>query len=90
MTMEQNPVNPKLNELTIEDKRQRLDRFTAGIDNNDREMTDYWRNAAPEIHASAMAQLSDYASRLSQETGLGKDPNEMFPGFPKRAGVGQS
>lgn len=71
-------------------KRQRLESFVGGMVHEDAEMVEAWRDRSPAEHAAAGAQLSDLAAQMSQQTGFGKDPDEMFPGFSSfRAGSEQ-
>lgn len=63
-------------------KAELLRRFRGPVAENDRETVKFWRQASPAAHAAAMIALSRYAERMSRQTGYGKDPSEMFPGFP--------
>lgn len=65
-----------------EKRLERLERFIARRDRDDDTSTAYWRTAPPQAHARAMAELADYAARMARQTGIGKDPDERFPGFP--------
>ncbi|MDB5169100.1 MAG: hypothetical protein JWO41_456 [Candidatus Saccharibacteria bacterium] len=61
---------------------ERLARFVGPMIERDQEVVDFWRAASPAEHAKAMIELSDYATSMIKITGIGKDPNERFPGFP--------
>ncbi len=63
-------------------KAQRLAAFVGPLGVYDNETVSFWRKASSAEHASAMCQLSVYAEQMASQTGLGKDPSEMFPGFP--------
>lgn len=76
------PSSPR----TPEEKAELLRRFLGPIEESDAEMADFWRQRSPAEHAASGAQLSDMAARMSVQTGLGKDPTEMFPGFPPVSG----
>ena len=57
--------------------------FLGPVADRDAEVVERWRNASAADHARAMIELSGYAERMAAQTGLGKDPAERFPGFPK-------
>lgn len=63
-------------------KAKRLQRFRGPLEANDRQTAEFWRRASAAAHAVATIELSDYAERMAAQTGIGKDPSEMFPGFP--------
>lgn len=62
-----------------------LTAFLGPIADRDAEVIERWREASPAAHARAMIELSAYAGRMVAQTGLGKDPNERFPGIPKQS-----
>lgn len=55
--------------------------FKRSVEASDAESVDFWRQASPEAHAQAMIDLSSYAEMMVATTGLGKDPDEHFPGL---------
>lgn len=59
-----------------------LERFRGPLEERDREVVDRWRLASPAEHAHAMIELAQLAEMVVAHTGRGKDPGEMFPGFP--------
>ncbi len=63
-------------------KARRLQRFRGPLEANDRQTAEFWRTAPAAAHAVATIELSEYAERMAAQTGIGKDPSEMFPGFP--------
>lgn len=67
-------------------REERLRRFVGPIAERDAEVVAYWRNAPASEHARAMIELSEYAAAMVRLTGLGKDPDDFFPGFPPAAG----
>jgi len=60
----------------------KLAAFLGPVAARDAEVIERWRGASPEAHAQAMIELSRYAERLAAQTGIGKDPDERFPGIP--------
>ena len=74
------------------ERAARLARFRGPLEARDAETLAYWREAPSAAHAEAMIQLAEVAEQIVSHTGLGKDPDEMFPGFPepqqRRAGRG--
>lgn len=60
-----------------------LTAFLGPVADRDAEVIERWRGASSEAHAQAMIELSRYAERMVAHTGLGKDPDERFPGIPK-------
>lgn len=60
-----------------------LSTFLGPVADRDAEVIERWRNASPDAHARAMIELSRYAERMAAQTGLGKDPDERFPGIPR-------
>lgn len=67
-------------------KAERLRRFTASVSEDDEQTIAYWRAASPVAHAHAMIELAEYATQMARQTGLGKDPGDLFPGFPSGDG----
>lgn len=66
-----------------------LERFLGPRAERDREVVDRWRSASAAEHAQAMIELANFAEMMVAHTGHGKDPHEMFPGFPPpRKGIG--
>jgi hypothetical protein len=57
--------------------------FLGPVADRDAEVIERWRDASPAAHARAMIELSRYAERMAAQTGIGKDPDELFPGIPK-------
>jgi hypothetical protein len=53
------------------------------LEERDAEILSHWREASPAAHADAMIQLAELAEKIVSHTGLTKDPDEMFPGFPE-------
>lgn len=76
---EQSASDLPLDELS---KAQPLQRFRGPLEANDQQTAEFWRQASAAAHAAATIELSDYAERMSAQTGIGKDPSEMCPGFP--------
>ena len=70
-------------------KAERLRRFLGPVAMRDAETVERWRGASAAEHATAMIELSEFAAQMVQQTGHGKDPSEMFPGFPRLARVGE-
>lgn len=68
--------------MEAEARADRLRRFRGPVEQHDAETVERWRAASPADHASAMIQLAEYAQDMVSITGHGKDPAEMFPGFP--------
>ena len=75
------PLEDLLSEM--EEKADRLRRFLGPVAERDGETVSHWRAASPEAHAEAMIELAEYAERMIEQTGYGKDYSEMFPGFPR-------
>jgi len=67
---------------TEPEKAARLRAFRGPVEVRDAEVVEHWRTASPEAHAAAMVELAHYAEQIAAYTGLGKPPEEMFPGFP--------
>lgn len=65
------------------EKSRALSALVGPVAARDAETVEHWRSAPPSVHAAAMIELSEYAERMAAPTGLGKDPDEMFPGVPK-------
>lgn len=65
-----------------EAKAAMLKRFRGPLAERDREVVDRWRTASPAEHARAMIELAQLAEMMVAYTGRGKNPDEMFPGFP--------
>lgn len=63
-------------------RQERLRRFRGPLQQRDAEVIEYWRKASPEEHAHAMIVLAQTAEMIVARTGLNKDPEDMFPGFP--------
>jgi len=68
---------------TEPEKAARLRAFRGPVEARDAEVVEHWRTASPEAHAAAMLELAHYAEQITAYTGLGKAPEEMFPGFPR-------
>jgi len=64
-----------------ESKARRLERFVGAVAADDAEMVTFWRQRSAAEHAAAGAQVSDAAAQMAVQTGMGKDPTEMFPGL---------
>lgn len=62
-------------------KRSRLERFRGAVAASDAQTAEHWRQASSGARARAMIELSEYAEMIARQTGIGKDPDEMFPGF---------
>ena len=62
-------------------KAERLRRFVGPMAESDRQTVAFWRAQSPAAHAAAMIELAGYAERMAAQTGFGKNPDEMFPGF---------
>jgi hypothetical protein len=60
-----------------------LTAFLGPVQDRDAEVIERWRDASPDAHAQAMIELSRYAEQMVAQTGIGKDPDERFPGIPK-------
>lgn len=68
-------------DMSPEAKAARLSRFVGSVAADDAEMVRFWRERSAASHARAGAELSDVAARMAAQTGLHKDPAEMFPGL---------
>jgi len=66
---------------TLEAVSELQQRFVGSRDAHDAETIEFWRDAPAAAHAKAMIELASYAEKMAAQTGLGKDPNESFPGF---------
>lgn len=64
------------------EKSQALRDFVGPVAAREAETVQHWRSAPASSHATAMIELSEYAEQMAAQTGLGKDPHEMFPGLP--------
>lgn len=64
-----------------DEKALRLRRFVGPMVERDREIVEYWRSATPSEHARAMIDLAEYAEQMVRQTGITKNPEDMFPGF---------
>jgi hypothetical protein len=73
-------------ELTSQEKANLVERICGPVAERDREIVEHWRSASPAEHAKAMIELAHYAEMMVAQTGFGKDPDEMFPGFPPLRG----
>lgn len=69
-------------QTTDEAKVEMLKRFRGPLAERDREVVDHWRSASSAEHARAMIELAQFAEMMVAHTGRGKNPDEMFPGFP--------
>jgi hypothetical protein len=65
-----------------ESREERLRRFRVPVEERDAEVIEHWRQASPEAHAQARIGLARASGTIVAHTGFGKDPHEMFPGFP--------
>ncbi len=68
---------------TDREKAALLERFLGPVAERDREAVERWRSASAAEHAEAMIELAHFAEMMVAQTGHGKDPGEMFPGFPR-------
>ena len=73
----------------VDEKAERLRRFRGPVIARDAETVAYWRDASATEHARAMIELSEFAAIMVRQTGYGKDPGEMFPGFPSLTQAGE-
>lgn len=72
----------------IAERQARLQRFRGPVEQHDAQVIERWRDAPASAHACAMIDLARYAEQMVAQTGFGKDPKEMFPGFPPGSSAG--
>jgi hypothetical protein len=69
------------------EKASLLERFRGPLRARDDEVVEHWRSLPASAHAEAMITLSRMAETIAAHTGYGKDPDELFPGFPTVRGT---
>ena len=65
-----------------ERRAERLARFRGPLVHEDQDSAEFWRGQSAEAHAKAMVDLSNYATRMAAQTGLGRDATEPLPALP--------
>lgn len=68
-------------DMSPEAKAARLARFVGPALHEDEDQARAWQERSDAEHARVGADLSDLAAQMVVQTGIGKDPTEMFPGL---------
>ena len=61
------------------DRRRRLDAFCANVERDDEDVVARWRARTAAEHATAGAQLSDYAASVAAQNGFGGRGRLSYP-----------